>query len=192
MLLQDIYTELNLAVRDSKHAYHNFCFASTTQEGTADARVVILRDFCLQNRQIIFHTDIRSSKCEQICQNPLSSALFYAPSSKLQLKFRSKATLHYKDLVTQKRWELTSLQSRRTYLKLHAPGSIISEKDLVLPEKFLSLNPNKEDSENGFENFAVVILNFHTLEILELHHKGNECFRVDWQNEQETFNRIAP
>ena len=191
-LYQQLIKEMNLALLDANHAYHNFCFANVNQTKLPEARIVILRDFCQHDKKIVFHTDIRSAKCQQITANPACTGLFYDPVSKMQLKFKALSTLHYKDDIASMRWDLSPLTCRRTYLKNYSPGSIISTDDAILPDKFLSRTPSKEESESGFENFAVVILHFYSLEILKLHHKGNECLRVDWNDGEAMFSRIAP
>jgi 3-hydroxyisobutyrate dehydrogenase len=192
LYIEDIYAGLKAAVVDAKHNWHDFCFANVNSQSSPEARVVILRDFCENSRNIIFHTDVRSAKCSQIAQNPESVALFYDRASKIQLKFKGTSKLHYKDDIAYKRWEKTTLTGRRTYLKHHSPGSVISKDDHILPDQFLSHTPNIDQSEAGFENFAVVVFNFYSLEILKLHHKGNECFKAIWDKGQETFYRLAP
>ena len=192
LYIEDIYISLKAAIIDAKHGYHDFCFASVNLENGPEARVVILRDFCENSRKIVFNTDIRSSKCMQIGANANSTALFYDREAKMQLKFKGVSTLHHKDSIALDRWSKAPLTCRRTYLKCNSPGSVISEREAVLPNKFLSRTPNIDESQAGFENFAVVILNFYSLEILKLHHKGNECFRALWNNGQETFYRLAP
>jgi len=124
--------------------------------------------------------------------NPESIALFYDRDSKIQIKFKGSSKLHYKNDIAMDRWSKTTLTGRRTYLKHHSPGSVIYEEDAILPDKFLSHTPNIVDSEAGFENFAVLVLNFHSMEILKLHHKGNECFKAVWEEEEEIFYRLAP
>jgi pyridoxamine 5'-phosphate oxidase len=195
--------ELSCAKVNSNHEFHAFSFASINNaskqneeldncSSAADVRTVILRDFDEYSRKISFHTDIRSSKCSQIASVAKSVALFYSRDLKLQLKFKTFAYLHYKNSLAASRWKQTSLQARRTYLKTYAPGTILTADAAILPNPYLSKSPTLDESEIGFENFAVIELNFYSVDILKLNHQGNECFRIQWSGDDTTCSIIAP
>ncbi len=188
-LVQD---ELSSALSDAKHGFHYLCFANTNKAFEPEARVVVLRDFDAKTRSIVFHTDIRSQKCEQIKLNSAGIALFYDSNLKIQLRFKVIAKTHYNDKISLERWHKTPKNFRRIYLKILAPGSIIQSDAPILPDQFRSKSPDLDQSEEGFKNFAVIHLSFHNLEILKLNSYGNECFRIEWQGEEMIFNYIAP
>ncbi len=190
-LLADAYGQLLASFKDRNHGFHHFCFINTLNN-LPFGRVVILRDFDAGKRQIVFHTDMRSPKCAQIVQNSASSAVFYDQGCKMQLVFTANATLHYQDDLATQRWLKTDLYARKTYLKLHAPGALISQDDKILPDHLIAKDPGEKESELGFANFAVVTLHFNELHILKLHHKGNEAFGIIWQNDKAHGQCIAP
>jgi hypothetical protein len=189
--------QLALAISDAKHGFHHFCFSSINQNNEPESRVVILRHFDAKARVILFHTDIRSSKCDQIKKNSKSTALFYSQELKTQLQFKTEAEINYKNDLSLKSWTKATMQARRTYMKIHPPGSIINDNSDILPTDVLSKSPNDEESLAGLNNFAVIKLTFHSLRILNLNCRGNEAFEIIWKNsnspeEEMIFNHIAP
>jgi pyridoxamine 5'-phosphate oxidase len=186
-----INQEMKKGADSSKHEFHAFCIANVNGL-YPESRIVTLRRFDPEKMQIIFHTDIRSPKYNQLKVNSRTISVFYSKLLKMQLKFKANAILHYFNDFMAQRWNETTLQSRRTYLKKHPPGTIITKDDVILDPKFAFKTPEDHQSEIGFKNFAVVELLFYSLEILLLNPCGNECFKFEWEGDKRNFHHLAP
>ena len=55
--------------------------------------------------------------------------------------------------------------------------------------EYLKKDPQKKDSESGYDNFTVVKIIINNLDILELHHDGHIRFNVD---SDKNFTFVAP
>ncbi|MDT0294295.1 pyridoxamine 5'-phosphate oxidase family protein [Mesonia ostreae] len=74
-----------------RHPFHYFVLA-TIENGVPRQRTVVLRK-TLADLSIVFYTDKRTQKLNDIQQNPMCSALFYCPKKLLQVRINGKASL---------------------------------------------------------------------------------------------------
>lgn len=127
-LLESVKAELLRSNVDHRHPFRFFYLATT---GTyPEIRTVVKRDFSQEHWDVVFFTDARSPKVEQIKKQGKVSALFYHPKKQLQLRMKGDAQLigpeqeayaSYLDRVRQS-------PAAGDYTALHPPGTEI-EKD---------------------------------------------------------------
>lgn len=162
---------LNGAVK-SRDPLHTPAVANLQEEGIA-IRTVVLRAANTINKELTFHTDVRSVKWNNLKKNAETTWHFYDANARVQIRASGTATLHHNDLLADIAWSKTNASSRKTYLSFNAPStkSVVPSSGL-LPE-FDGENPSLEISEMGRKNFGVVVTKINWVEWLWLNSKGN-------------------
>jgi len=158
--------------------YHFFCL-STAEGASVSSRTVVLRNIEKNNLSFYFNADYRSPKVKHLLANSFCSALFYDNKRKMQLRVCCKSIINHKNNLSKKVWNSTPLQSRKCYMGKYKPSQDLKEWHPNIPIKYLKKDPDRKDSESGYENFTVVRLAVSSIDILELHHDGHVRYRVD-------------
>jgi pyridoxamine 5'-phosphate oxidase len=140
-----------------------------------NAYTVVLRDVESAEHQLIFFTDHRSEKVQQIKDNANVTAVYYDDATHIQLILKGEATINYQNDIAQEHWQQSGFKGRRSYLAQQTPSSVLTEKGDGL--EYLGSKKFDDDDPAGFENFAVVILKVDFLEYLQLHREGNRRAR---------------
>ena len=163
---------LSVAVSDRKHPMRSMVVGSVSGS-MAQIRTIVLRKVDIETRKIYFHTDIRSSKIEDIRRTGQLSWLAYDQTQRTQIRLCGTTTLHHGDDVAQTQWNLTPHHSRRNYLLPEGSGKKHSEDFKTHQDKLSDFSYTLEESEAGFKNFVVVITNVEKLDWYYAHHTGN-------------------
>jgi len=171
-------------VLKSKAPFHLVNLANVGGDGSPEVRVVVNRRVDFKTRTVIFHTDYRSSKVEEMVKNDSISMLFYSKEDKIQVRLRGKATIHHKDDLTSERWEATGNNSRRCYLQEQGSSSTLNDDGEI---------SYSEDHDYGYENFAVVEMKFNSLEYLFLKNTGHKRLHFNWNEKNKVeVSELAP
>ncbi len=194
MLIRENYTEYNLVELEqdcwnrlvtgaskSRNPFHTPCVA-TLAYGEVSLRTVVLRKTLPEERELRFHTDIRSPKWNELLINPSISALFYDSEERIQLRVKGKAVLHHTDDLTAKAWQTTSLSSRKCYLTLHSPSSFTDSSTSGLSEEIEQEKFTLSESEAGYENFGIVSIQVQSIDWLWLNHAGHRRAFFDYSD----------
>ena len=107
--------------------------------------------------------------------------LFYDPDVRIQLRVRTRATVHHDDAVADARWLASSLSSRRCYLAPHPPGTELPGFDPNLPVEARSAVPSEAVLEAGRRNFAAIVAAIESLESLHLDSTGHRRARFVYE-----------
>jgi pyridoxamine 5'-phosphate oxidase len=183
---------LHEGVSSAKHEFHSFCIANMG-DLYPEGRTVILRDFEPEKRSVIFHTDARSPKYQQLSANPRVVSIFYGRIMKMQLRFKAIAILHRLNNLAEQRWKKTSKKCKLTYLKTYPPGRVIEHDSQVLDLRLINSALSDSNDLYGFENFTVIELLFDSMEILLLNSRGNKCVKLQWdEDNKRSFCYLAP
>lgn len=185
-----IWAEFKLASRDRRHAFRQPVVMSVDQEGYPSGRVLTLRHADPHLRTLRFHVDRRSPKFAHWMRQPVVAAVFYDAPEKWQVRIKGVADLHVDNPIAREAWEANSPMSRRTYLTKFAPGAEIGEDDAVFPPGLEKRRPTFEESEAGYENFAVLLVDVVELDSLHLAKDGHVRYRIE--EEQLSVRRLAP
>jgi 3-hydroxyisobutyrate dehydrogenase len=188
-LEQDCWNRLVTGAIKSRNPFHTPSVA-TLSKGEVSMRTVVLRKALLLERELRFHTDVRSIKWDDLLINPAISALFYDGDERIQLRIKGKAVLHHGNDITAKAWETTTLSSRKCYLTLHSPSSFTDSSTSGLSkdieqEKFTLL-----ESEAGYANFGIVSIHVQSIDWLWLNHAGHR--RAFFDYEKESYQWMIP
>ena len=189
--IKDIYNRelkyLKDGILNSKNPYHFFSL-STSFDNVPESRMVVMRYFSVSPLQIFFNADFRSPKVKQLITNTNCTALFYDNIRKMQLRFKCEAVIHYRNKLSKLKWDQTLLQSRKCYMGDYTPSEMTDDWEPNIPNEYSKKDPDRDVSEIGYNNFVVMELLAHSVDILELHHDGHIRFKV----EDNKFFFIAP
>ena len=162
-----VWRELAVATRDKDHELRMGVLATSTAEGLADARSVVLRDLDLRTRSLVFYTDSRSPKVAQIALQPQGTLVLWSARLEWQLRLRVTLSIETAGLTVSSRWaRLKMTPAAHDYLSPLPPGSPI---DRPLP------------SRGSREFFAVATAAVTAVDWLELHAEGQRRALFDEQ-----------
>ena len=120
ILFQQIKNELITGCEKKGHPYKYFTLA-TLWKGKPYQRTVVLRKV-QPDLQLVFYTDKRSAKVEQLKKNPSVSALFYHPTKMIQLQVEGKATVKEHPEMLRKIWKSIPAKAKKDYTTVLPPG----------------------------------------------------------------------
>ena len=142
-------------------------------DSNADGRMVVLRGINRKDKNLWFHTDIRSKKINFLKSNKNAIILFYDKSEKIQLRICGSTNINYKNEITKRSWKKTAHMSRQCYLGNKAPGASSLNPTSGLTSAVDNLKYTIEESEIGYENFCVIDTYIKSIEWLYLASKGH-------------------
>ena len=178
-LEQDCWNRLVTGAIKSRNPFHTPSVA-TLSKGEVSMRTVVLRKALPLERELRFHTDVRSIKWDDLLINPGISALFYDADERIQLRIKGRAVLHHGNDITAKAWETTTLSSRKCYLTLHSPSSFTDSSTSGLSEDIEQERFTLLESEAGFTNFGIVSIQVQSIDWLWLNHAGHRRAFFDY------------
>lgn len=187
-ILSREFSELKKSLGNAKHQYHSFCF-STINSNAPSIRTVILRDF--NKKALLFNSDIRSNKIQDIYNNPKVSALFYDKDRRVQLRITGNAEINHQNDISKKIWSKVDLQSRKCYMGPFSPGEKLDDWAPNLPLNYLEKDPSKKDSESGYQNFCSIVFKIDSVEVLELHYDGHIRFMIEYKKNKKIKYFVA-
>jgi 3-hydroxyisobutyrate dehydrogenase len=171
-ILKDCWHRLIDGAVSSRHPFH--CSPIATINGEfPEIRTVVLRKVIPEEKTLIFHTDYRSPKINQIKCNNRTSWLFYDAKSRLQLRIKTISAIHHDDQLSLKSWNESTLDSKKCYLVQAAPSTLADYPSDGLPEHINHSSLNEEIVATGIENFAVIRNLVTELDWLFLNHDGH-------------------
>ena len=172
---------LSDAVSDRKHPMRTMVVGSVSAS-MAQIRTIVLRKVEIETKKIYFHTDIRSSKIEDIQSTGQLSWLAYDPAQRTQIRLCGATILHHGDAIAKAQWNLTQHHSRRNYLLPEGPGKKHSADFTSVAHQLSDFSYTLEESEVGFQNFVVVETTVEKLDWYYAHHTGNKRAGFTYEN----------
>tara|TARA_B000000475_G_scaffold115968_1_gene93930 strand:- start:427 stop:1020 length:594 start_codon:yes stop_codon:yes gene_type:complete len=165
---------LSEAVSNTQTLFHT-PVVSTMNENKIVSRVMVLREFNFDKKILRFHTDNRAAKIDNLTKNPSSTVIGYDADLKIQIKMQGEAKVHIDDEVAKIAWNESTPRSKKCY---SVKGG--SSKKIENPGDYDITNFEVED---GYQNFAVIIFNFLSLEFLYLKSSGHRRALHDWNDD---------
>jgi 3-hydroxyisobutyrate dehydrogenase len=185
-LEQDCWDRLVSGAVKSRTPFHTPSIA-TLHQGEVNLRTVVLRKTLATERELRFHTDIRSPKWQELSQNPSISALFYDAVDRIQLRVKGKAVLHHTNEITAEAWQKTSLSSRKCYLTRFSPSSYTDVSTSGLTDDIEHENFTLAESESGYSNFGIVSIQVQSIDWLWLNHAGHRRAFFDYEKGMDSW-----
>lgn len=185
-VLQDCWHRLINATHKVKHPFHNPTIA-TVNNAVPELRTVVLRKVIQKENSLVFYTDYRSPKINQIKKCNIISWLFYDPKTKLQLRIKTMATIHNQDEIAKKNWDNSRVESRKCYLTHSAPSTITTIATDGIPEILRDIKLTNDNTNNSFIHFAVIENKVIEIDWLLFGHDGHrraKFFIGDHANQQ--------
>lgn len=183
-ILSSIWEMLIDGAEKSKSDFH-LGFICTSKNDKPKSRTVVLRKVDQLKNTLLFHTDNRSGKIDEIKNNPNISWLFYSNDNKIQLRLEGNAAVHQNGDLFEQQWDNSKLISRKCYLINDDPGSSINDHYDYLERSLTEGVPTEEQSEMGKINFAVVETKIDSIEWLHL--KGSGHLRAKFILDKDRF-----
>jgi len=178
---QLIWDFFQQGVKNKKSAFH-YPTIATGNERRFNLRTVILREVVRESHIIIFHTDIRSKKIEELKSNNRLYLHVYDKKNKIQIQAEGKAEIFNKVKLNELTWNSLSNNTKSAYLIKETPGiKIKSEKDF-----------NYLDEKKGFRNFAIVKVGIKKITFLNLNYDGNKKAFFEYGKNNIKYFWIVP
>ena len=174
--LREIHTSiwdlLESSVAENAPGWRLPVLATMTDHG-CEQRTVVLRVVDRDHGALLFHTDVRSSKVEQIRKDGGVSLLFYDHDRFVQLKMRGLASIHQADEFAQSLWEAGTPASLKMYSAPLAPGRKSDIFNHNMTEWLLGRLPERHEIEAGRVNFCAIRILVQSAEWLRLSQSGH-------------------
>lgn len=167
-VLGDIARRLGRAASDRSCAMHTPVVATAD----ADARVMVLRAFDDANWTLRFHTDARSPKSALIGDGAPVGVLFYDREAKVQVRVRGLGRIETGTPLVEAAWAESNNYARRCYLG-DGPGALSDVPTSGLPPWAEGIQPTDEQIMPARENFAILLIELHSLDWFHLAHTGH-------------------
>ena len=168
---------LTAAVDDAKTLFHT-PVVSSLYNNQITSRVMVLREFCLQDRKMRFHTDHRAAKINHFNEISTASVIGYDPQLKIQIKLQGNISTHYDDKITKLAWDQSKSRSKKCY---SVKGG--SSKEITDPKDY---DIKDFEVEEGYKNFSVLVFNFYSLEFLYLKSSGHRRAVHKWDDKYQS------
>jgi pyridoxamine 5'-phosphate oxidase len=146
--------------------------ATLTDHG-CEQRTVVLRVVDRDHGAVLFHTDVRSGKVEQIRKDNRVSLLFYDHERSVQLKIRGVASIHQADNFAQSLWKAGTPASLKMYCAPLLPGLRCDSFNHNMTESLLGRLPERNEIEAGRVNFCAIRVLVQSAEWLRLSQSGH-------------------
>ena len=191
-IFEDIKRNLSRGVKDRKHDFHTPVFSNINNHNSIESRVVVLRDFDVENMILNFHTDFRSPKVEDLAKNENSLFVFYDYKLKVQLRIKTISIINNQNLLTEEKWNKTKLFSRKCYLTNKAPSTPTNIPEDGIDISLQGKEPSREESEKGYKNFTVVQNKIKEIDWLYLEASGHRRLKITFKENIKTFEWLIP
>lgn len=173
-----IWRELSRAVRDRHHAWRTPVIATACEDGSVNARTVVLRNVDKNEGQLQIFTDARSPKATELISEPKSVFVFWSSRLGWQLRVTVNVTLLTKGPQVELLWNAVKGSATASdYLSSFAPGTPLA-------------TISKKNTNESMQTSHFAVLNAQVLEIdwLELARTGHRRARLT----NDTWEWLTP
>lgn len=175
-IYRDIKGELVRASVDTKHPCRFLSLSTIGTSGIPESRYIVLRKFIPETHQLIFFTDHRSKKVQELQTNNRATVLGYHPRQKYQLRLKGDCQMNH-DNALAARYYQEEVRQIKDYNSRYAPGTPVSfwqegneQKDQIDAEHFtvitFSINEIdwlRLDGKDGHQRARVTITDDHSI-----------------------------
>lgn len=179
-ILNQCWSAFSLGVEEANSPWRLPVVGTTGSTG-AELRTVVLREADEDRRSLVFHTDARSRKVNELEESGHAAWLFFDPQSGVQIRARSRVAMHLDDELTRKLWECMPQHARGNYSNSQSPG----EPTVARPETSLC-------DEEAFLNFVVVECEVVFLDWLQISKNGHQRAQFSWDGHTWIGVSVAP
>lgn len=189
-ILEHAWGLLGRGGADAKHPFH-YPVLATFNAQNVQQRTVVLRDTRRPEGYLIAYSDIRTQKIADMRKNGKANWLFYDHGSKEQIRAKGNISIYHRDEMALEKWEQIPPHGRGDYIGPLEPGTEKDTYEANLPESFLE-EPTRENTEQGFENFCVLLSKVEEIDFLKLMKGGHLRARFSRENDIWHKRWLAP
>ena len=164
----------------------------STYDGQApQSRVIVLRKVDKQNRNLLFFTDYRSPKVQEIIQHPAVSVLGWHDKRNVQIRMIGQASIEKDTTSTKSYWEKLNTRGRTSYATTKAPGLPQEAYSTGLPD-FWNKTSSPSETNIAYENFCLIHVTINLMDCLHLHPEGHERASFEWKEDKWDMKWLVP
>lgn len=180
-LFSHLWRRIADASTDRNSPFHLATFCTIDRDGSPAARQIIVRQVDVARRQIVFHTDRRSPKVEQIARESRVALLFWDANSRTQLRLSGTAAAESDTDGAKQLIASAHPGTLKVYRTIAAPSTPIAEPHAFecAPEPILT-------------NLAIVTVSVMELEWLWLDDAGHRRCRFDLRLSDVAHQWLVP
>jgi hypothetical protein len=182
-LVSNCFDLLKQAANDQADPLRYCSMGTVNLDNDPEQRTVILRSFNERDRTLDIFTDHRSSKLQHLSRNPKASLLFYHAEKLIQIRMQTDVQIHWKDSEARTAWDTIAPARRSDYCSVSPPRTALKEPGADLPAWWTD-SVTREQTEYGFERFALLRCRFHLIDLLKLRQKEHRRAVFQWEHEQ--------
>lgn len=171
-VVDQVWTYFESAADDPGHPGRT----PTVATSGPDARTVVLRRADRQSRSLLFHTDSRSGKFQQLIEEPEAVWHHWDPDLAQQFRLFGQVSLHEADDLADGFWEDLDEDERRHYLKEDGPGTPVGRPRSAHPDT----DAVAGEPASPRDQFAVVRTVVDRIDWLHLHPEGHYRAHFEW------------
>ena len=126
-IFKDLKNEMKLGYLKKKHSFR-YVYLATVADGVPHQRTVVLRDV-VQDQHPIIYTDARSSKVEELKENPFASLIMYNHKKLMQITLSGKIKMIESGDYYEDCWSRVQGNAQRNFITEKAPGTPIEKPE---------------------------------------------------------------
>ncbi|RAU33633.1 hypothetical protein DBY66_005010 [Pantoea sp. RIT413] len=128
--LQAIWQKLTHAV-SARSTFTLMQLASVAENAQPKIRTIVLRDFSLAPASLLFTTDVRSAKVQEMRDNPQVSLLGWDAENSFQLRLEGKAGCVDEGELRRTVWQKLRPAAQQLFYSPDSPGEILDDPDAL-------------------------------------------------------------
>ncbi|WP_312830898.1 pyridoxamine 5'-phosphate oxidase family protein [Pantoea eucrina] len=128
--LQAIWQKLTHAV-SARSPFTLMQLASVAENAQPKIRTIVLRDFSLAPASLLFTTDVRSAKVQEMRDNPQVSLLGWDAENSFQLRLEGKAGCVDEGELRRTVWQKLRPAAQQLFYSPDSPGEILDDPDAL-------------------------------------------------------------
>lgn len=166
--IEELWQTLVRASVDRRHPWRVVGFSTQGPNGPS-SRNVILRKVQCDARRLVFFTDARSEKLQDIAADARVALLFWHPQQQLQVRASATVEIETNSTVAEHYWSGIPDHARRDYGSTQAPGAVMTGAE-----------SGDYDLSLARDQFVVLNAHVHAFDVLQLAREGHARCRFDW------------
>ena len=159
--LQAIWQKLTHAV-SARSPFTLMQLASVAENAQPQIRTIVLRDFSLAPASLLFTTDVRSAKVQEMRDNPQVSLLGWDAENSFQLRLEGKAGCVDEGELRRTVWQKLRPAAQQLFYSPDSPGEILDDPDA------LRSGHASASLADPPENFALIRIMIERVESLDV------------------------
>lgn len=136
--------------------------ASVAENAQPKIRTIVLRDFSLAPASLLFTTDVRSAKVQEMRDNPQVSLLGWDAENSFQLRLEGKAGCVDEGELRRTVWQKLRPAAQQLFYSPDSPGGILDDPDA------LRSGHASASLADPPENFALIRIMIERVESLDV------------------------